>query len=125
MCFCSSVRAWPKPAIARVILITSAAALLAIISYGIYGLVTGVPSATFGLVLAVFLGFQSYQLYQAYQAGTEALEAYPLFRGAGAPAPGGGARDAGMPSAGHLCVGGILVAALAIGMALPSQSNKV
>ena len=103
------MRGWPKPDIARIILSTSAVALLGLAAYGIWGMVTGYPSASLGLFVAAWLGVQSWQLYQAYKSGPAALEMYPLFRGGADDIPPGGA------PAGRICVSGLLAVALALG----------
>ena len=115
------MRGWPKPAIARIILSTSAVALLGLAAYGIWGMATGYPSASLGLFVAAWLGVQSWQLYQAYKSGPAALEMYLLFRGGAVDISPGGAPVANQnPPPGRICVAGLLAVALALG-SLPAR----
>jgi len=88
------MRGWPKMEVAKLILGSSAAVLVALVLYFFVGIASGEPTAAFGLLAAIWLGLQTHQLYQYYKQGPAALEQYPLFRG------GPGRVGEGLPPAG-------------------------
>jgi Zn-dependent protease len=108
------MRGWPLLRVAHAILVSSAVALVAVVGHAIAGIAAGWPSASLGLVVAVFLGVQISQLHAAYQVGPDALEMYPLFRGRTGGTDGTHRPVGEMPMAARPLAGGVLAALVAV-----------